>query len=61
LKISKRSGKEGSMKRPGIKSAMKITLFVLFAVFVVAGIMKEEVWSIISNATLICYSCIGIK
>ncbi|MFC1541280.1 hypothetical protein ACFL50_02385 [Candidatus Latescibacterota bacterium] len=49
------------MKRPGIKSILKISLFLLFVVFVIAGIMKEEVWDIISNATLICYSCIGLK
>ncbi len=44
-----------------MKLTLKISLFVLFAVFVAIGIMREEVWDIISNATLICYSCIGIK
>ncbi|MFC1651032.1 hypothetical protein ACFL2X_05625 [Candidatus Latescibacterota bacterium] len=49
------------MKRPGTKLALKVSLFMLFAVFVAAGIMKDEVWDIITNATLICFSCIGIK
>jgi hypothetical protein len=49
------------MINPGIKLVFKISLFIIFVVFVAAGIMREEVWDIIANATLICFSCIGIK
>ena len=40
---------------------LKISLLVLFITFVIAGILREEVFDVISNATLICFSCIGIK
>ena len=46
---------------PKIKTIFKISLFILFVVFVTAGLMREEVWDVISNATLLCFSCIGIK
>ena len=49
------------MLNPKIKLTVKISLFIIFVVFVTAGIMREEFWDIISNATLLCFSCIGIK
>ena len=49
------------MRNPKIKFTIKISLFVLFVIFVAAGIMREEVWDIIANSTLLCFSCIGIK
>lgn len=45
----------------GKKRVVQISLFVAFLVFIVAGIMRKEVYDIITNATLICLSCIGLK
>lgn len=36
-------------------------LFVLFAAFVVAGLFRDEIPDVVSNARMICYSCIGLK
>lgn len=49
------------MKRPKFTLRLKVSLFILFIVFIAAGIMREEVLQVITNATLICYSCIGLK
>jgi hypothetical protein len=36
-------------------------LFITAMILVVAGIHRDEVRDVISNATILCYSCIGIK
>lgn len=38
-----------------------IILVAVFGSFVFYGVMREEVGRIVSNALLICFSCIGIK
>ncbi len=40
-----------------IRSAIVMLLLLCIG----AGIAREEVWDVISNATLLCFSCIGIK
>lgn len=40
---------------------LDIILMAVFGSFVVYGVMREEVGQIVSNALLICFSCIGIK
>ena len=49
------------VKNPKLKLIIKISLFVFFVIFVTAGIIREDVWDIIANTTLLCFSCIGIK
>ncbi len=39
----------------------KISLTVLFIFLAAAGIFRDELPDVIANATLICYSCIGLK
>lgn len=43
------------------KKYIQFILIPLFIIFVVAGIMREEVFDVISNATILCFSCIGLK
>jgi hypothetical protein len=38
-----------------------LALFITAAILVMAGIYHDEVRDVISNATILCYSCIGIK
>jgi len=39
----------------------KVSLSVLFIFLAVTGIFRDELPDVIANATLICYSCIGLK
>jgi hypothetical protein len=43
------------------KKIIVISLLALFIVFTAAGSYKNQVAEVINNATLICFSCIGIK
>jgi len=47
--------------RPGRKTITKIFLLALFVLVIAAGIFRDEIPDVISNATLICFSCIGLK
>ena len=38
-----------------------LALIITAAILVAAGIYRDEVRDVISNATILCYSCIGIK
>jgi len=40
---------------------MRLSLVLLFLTFVAAGLYRDELPDIIANATLICFSCIGLK
>ena len=44
-----------------VKVAASSALMALFALAVIAGVYREEFWDIIANATMLCYSCIGLK
>ena len=43
------------------KRNLRIFLVVLASVFIVAGIMRQEVIDVIMNAKILCLSCIGLK
>ncbi|MFC1528659.1 CD1871A family CXXC motif-containing protein [Candidatus Latescibacterota bacterium] len=43
------------------KRIIQVSFLILAAAFIIAGVLREEVLDVISNATLICFSCIGIK
>ena len=38
-----------------------LALFIAAALLVGVGIRRDEVRDVISNATILCYSCIGLK
>jgi len=38
-----------------------LILFVIFSLLVTAGIARDEIPDVVSNATIICLSCIGLK
>jgi len=40
---------------------IKLSFVLLFLAFVAAGLYRDELPDIIANATLICFSCIGLK
>jgi hypothetical protein len=40
---------------------VKTTVALLFAGLLVAGLFRDELPDIVANATMICYSCIGLK
>ena len=43
------------------KITLRLSFFIIFTSFIIMGLLREEIWDIISNATLICFACIGIK
>lgn len=43
------------------RRALPCALILLAGVFAAAGIARGDVQRVISNATLLCYSCIGLK
>ena len=47
------------MLRRGKPAAL--VLFVVFMMLVTAGIARDEIPDVVSNATIICLSCIGLK
>ena len=49
------------MKKVTRRFFIGLALFITAAILVVAGIHRDEVRDVISNATILCYSCIGIK
>ena len=49
------------MKSPFRKPYIQVPLLIAAAGFIVAGIMWEDVLEVITNATILCFSCIGIK
>ncbi len=49
------------MRTPKGLITLRSVLALAFLLCIGAGIAREEVWDVISNATLLCFSCIGIK
>ena len=43
------------------KRTTAMVLGVIFILFIGFGVYREEVIDVVTNATLICFSCIGIK
>jgi hypothetical protein len=43
------------------KRIFSLSLLVLSLCLIAAGIWRDEVREVISNATILCYSCIGLK
>ena len=43
------------------KKILSVTLIVLSISLVAAGIWRDDVREVVSNATILCYSCIGLK
>ena len=41
--------------------SFKLILIAFFAVLIVLGVFIEDIPEVVANATLICYSCIGLK
>jgi hypothetical protein len=39
----------------------RISLFALFAGCAVAGVLRDDVRVVVMNATILCFSCIGLK
>ncbi len=42
-------------------TAAKVVLFLLFAGTAVAGVMQDDVREVVTNASILCFSCIGLK
>ncbi len=40
---------------------LAIILGIMFLLSIGAGIYRDEIPDVVSRATIICYSCIGIK
>lgn len=49
------------MKNPFRKPYIQVPLLIAAAGAIVAGIMRDDIREVITNATLLCFSCIGIK
>ena len=47
------------MKKSG--KAIAYIILTVSILFVAAGVYRDEISTVVSNATLICYSCIGLK
>ena len=43
------------------KKSLSLVLLILSLSLVAAGIWREDVREVVSNATILCYSCIGLK
>jgi hypothetical protein len=41
--------------------SFRLTLAAVFAAIAAAGLLRDEVRVVVSNATILCFSCIGIK
>jgi hypothetical protein len=39
----------------------QVSLAVLSIALIAAGIMRKEILDVIANATILCFSCIGLK
>ena len=42
-------------------TAFRLSLLALFAGCAVAGILRDDVREVVTNATILCFSCIGLK
>jgi hypothetical protein len=42
-------------------TAAKITLLLFFAGIAVAGVLMDDVREVMMNASILCFSCIGLK
>jgi len=42
-------------------TAAKIVLFILFVAVAAAGVMRDDVREVMTNASILCFSCIGLK
>ena len=49
------------MRNPFKRPALPVTLLIMAAILIVVGIVIAQVPEVISNATNICFYCIGIK
>jgi hypothetical protein len=49
------------MKNPFRRPYIQVPLLIAAVGAIVAGIMRDDVREVITNATLLCFSCIGIK
>ena len=43
------------------KITLSLSLLALSLCLIAAGIWRDEVREVVSNATILCYSCIGLK
>ncbi len=43
------------------KKILSVSLLTLALVLIGAGIWQDDVREVVSNATILCYSCIGLK
>lgn len=43
------------------KKILSVSLLTLALALIGAGIWQDDVREVISNATILCYSCIGLK
>ena len=43
------------------KRIFQISVIILSAAFIIAGILRQEVLDVITNAKILCFSCIGLK
>ena len=42
------------------KFDFRVLLIVVFVVFIIIGLANKELFDVLKNAILICFSCIGI-
>lgn len=42
-------------------TAAKIVLVILFSGVAAAGVMRDDVREVMMNASILCFSCIGLK
>jgi hypothetical protein len=53
--------KEGALARFVHSTAFRLSLLTLFTGCAVAGILRDDVREVVTNATILCFSCIGLK
>lgn len=49
------------MVNPIVTKTVRLIFIILFITALGAGIFRKEYLDIIANATMLCFSCIGIK
>ena len=53
--------KEGDLARFVRSNLLRFTLLALAIGVALAGILRDDVREVVTNATILCYSCIGLK
>ena len=53
--------KEDALAQFVHSTAFRLSLLALFAGCAVAGILRDDVREVVTNATILCFSCIGLK